>query len=187
MQAIGPWKKISEKYVYKNPWMRIREDKVINPVGAEGIYAVVESDPGVYVAAFNDEDKILLLKNFRYPTNNAGWELPGGGGAEESSLEEKAREELEEEAGFQAEELSLIGKFEAFNGLAVEYGHVFIARGLKDVGEGIDKETEGIVEEGWFSWKEIIEMIKSGDIICAQSISGLLHVGIHLDKIVTPE
>jgi hypothetical protein len=37
----NPWKTLSSRSVYENPWIQIREDQVINPSGGNGIYGVV--------------------------------------------------------------------------------------------------------------------------------------------------
>ena len=35
------WKKLSSRIVWENPWMRIHEDRVINPGGGENQYGWV--------------------------------------------------------------------------------------------------------------------------------------------------
>ena len=37
----NPWKTVTTKHIYDNPWISVREDKVINPSGGDGIYGVV--------------------------------------------------------------------------------------------------------------------------------------------------
>ena len=43
MSEHNPWKKISSREVYKNPWITVKEDSVIKPNGEPGIYGVVDS------------------------------------------------------------------------------------------------------------------------------------------------
>jgi hypothetical protein len=37
----NPWNTISNRLVYENPWIRVREDSVIHPNGELGIYGLV--------------------------------------------------------------------------------------------------------------------------------------------------
>jgi hypothetical protein len=38
----NPWTTLSTREAYSNPWIRVREDQVLNPSGGPGIYGVVE-------------------------------------------------------------------------------------------------------------------------------------------------
>ncbi|MBD0261066.1 MAG: DNA mismatch repair protein MutT, partial [Cytophagales bacterium] len=40
-QHANPWKTLSTRPLYDNPWISLREDQVINPRGGKGIYGVV--------------------------------------------------------------------------------------------------------------------------------------------------
>lgn len=42
MNDNHPYKTVASKVVYENPWIRVREDKIIRPDGKEGIYGVME-------------------------------------------------------------------------------------------------------------------------------------------------
>jgi len=60
------WKKISSRVIYKNAWLKLREDKVVRPDGKNGIYGVVEFPPASFIVAFRANKDILLLNLFRY-------------------------------------------------------------------------------------------------------------------------
>ena len=47
----GNWQKINSKIAYKNPWFRVREDKVKRPDGTQGIYGVVERPHANFIVA----------------------------------------------------------------------------------------------------------------------------------------
>ena len=38
----NPWRRLSSRPIYGNPWIKVREDQVIRPDGNPGIYGVVE-------------------------------------------------------------------------------------------------------------------------------------------------
>ena len=50
----NPWKTIATKEIYRNDWIRLREDDVINPSGSKGIYGVVETKPAIGIVPLTD-------------------------------------------------------------------------------------------------------------------------------------
>nr|MDP9484389.1 DNA mismatch repair protein MutT [Actinomycetota bacterium] len=40
-EAHSPWRTLGSRRVYENPWISVREDRVIRPDGEPGIYGVV--------------------------------------------------------------------------------------------------------------------------------------------------
>ncbi|MCB0338105.1 MAG: hypothetical protein KDD53_00810, partial [Bdellovibrionales bacterium] len=64
----NPWKKLSDKIVYSNDWISVREDQVIRPDGKPGIYGVVSSRVATGVVALTDQNDIHLIGQYRYPT-----------------------------------------------------------------------------------------------------------------------
>ena len=53
------WKKLNSKIVYKNQWLRLREDTVIRPDGKRGKYGIVERPPANFVIALDQKGKII--------------------------------------------------------------------------------------------------------------------------------
>ena len=95
MPHRNPWKTLEQSVVYRNAWLRVREDKVIRPDGGEGIYGVVEIPPSIGVVALNDRDEVALVGQWRYVNERYSWEIPRGGSHEgESCLLEVAKREL---------------------------------------------------------------------------------------------
>jgi hypothetical protein len=78
MTVQNPWKKLSSKTVYRNPWITVREDQVITPGGHPGIYGVVETRVATGVVALTDDQHIFLVGQYRYPLDVYSWEIPEG-------------------------------------------------------------------------------------------------------------
>lgn len=57
----NPWKTLHSRIAYENPWLRLREDRVLRPDGHEGIYSVVELRPSVGIIAINENQEIVLV------------------------------------------------------------------------------------------------------------------------------
>jgi 8-oxo-dGTP pyrophosphatase MutT (NUDIX family) len=171
MSEENPWKILSSKTVYKNPWIRVREDKVITPGGSDGIYGVVESNDSVIILALNARDEVYIIRNFRYPAGIWSWELPGGGGDKQDALEASKRE-LQEETGITAGKWDKLGSTFVCNGLMPEKMATYLAREL-DVQEKPHEPDEPVIAGKFVGLGEIDTLIKSGEINDGQSITAL--------------
>jgi 8-oxo-dGTP pyrophosphatase MutT (NUDIX family) len=169
----NPWKKISSREVYKNPWISLREDQVINPSGNPGIYSVIETRIATGVVAIDTEDKIILVGQYRYPTDMYSWEIPEGGGEDgESPLDAAKRELLEETGVVAANWRPLGGEIHLSNCYSSERAYLFLATELT-FGAQKTEETEKIaVKKVPFS--EVLELVDSGGIKDGLSIIAIL-------------
>ena len=149
----NPWKTISTREIYKNSWIRLREDQVLRPSGEPGIYSVVEARLAVGVIALSDKNEIMLIGQYRYPTQHYSWEIVEGGAEAGESALATAKRELLEESGLVANYFELLGpKCELSNCHSNERAIFFLARGLTQ-GEARPDPTEQLQT----CWKPISE------------------------------
>lgn len=181
MQRHNPWKIISSKTVYQNPWIRVREDQVIKPDGNDGIYSVIESKDSVIVGAINDDGYIYLIYSFSYPAQSWQWELPGGGSDGEEIIEASKRE-LAEETGITANEWITLPATRVCDGLMTERMHTLLARDLSFKSKPASDDSGVIAKGKFFSLNEVHEMIDSGEIDEGQSITALYLIERWLDS-----
>src|SRR5690606_3696300 len=134
----NPFKTMSSKIVYQNPWMRVREDSIIRPDGSEGIYGVMESKNSVVIVALNDKNEVYIIRSFKYLVSAWSWGLPGGGGEGEDALVASKRE-LAEETGIIANEWKTLGETRVSSGLMTERMAVLLARDLS-FGDKVDAD-----------------------------------------------
>jgi hypothetical protein len=67
----------SSREVYRNPWIRVREDTVERVDGSSGVYGVVERPHfGLVIPA--ERDGYWLVEQFRYPLGRRALEFPQG-------------------------------------------------------------------------------------------------------------
>ncbi len=104
---------LTSREVYRNHWLRLREDEILRSNGARGIYGVIDKDDAAIILPI-DNGRVWLVEQFRYTIQERAWELPQGGweraGVDPEAL---AQGELKEETG-------LDGRADDVSGLALD-------------------------------------------------------------------
>lgn len=181
-KELNPWKTISSKTVYQNPWIHVREDSVIKPDGNPGIYGVVSPGIATGVVAINEKEEVVLVGQYRYPLNEYSWEIIEGGAKPDEAPIDAAQRELQEEAGLIASEIEpLGGEIHLSNCHSSERGLLFIARGLKTTQNNPD-DTE-VLQIKTLSFEKVLKLVEDGEIKDSLSIIGIYRAGRLLGKI----
>ena len=165
---------LSSREVYRNHWMRLREDRILRSNGEPGIYGVVEKDDAAIILPI-DHDRVWLVEQFRYTIQERVLELPQGGWEMEvEHPEELARGELREEIGMEAAEMTHLGTLWIAYGFARQRQHVFLATGLTATEKDPDPEEHDLAVRP-VPVEEFEEMMRSGVIRdnCTLSAWGL--------------
>lgn len=177
----NPWKLIGSREVYRNPWIRVREDQVVRPDGKAGIYGVVEFGGwALGVVPVDDEGCTYLVGQYRYTLNEYSWEIPEGGGRKDVSRLDEARRELVEETGITAEEWIDLGRLHLSNSVTDEEGQVFLARRLKFGTASPDGDEDLATRRVPLS--EAYEMCMDGRITDAVAIIGITRAVEYLKR-----
>jgi 8-oxo-dGTP pyrophosphatase MutT (NUDIX family) len=174
-QHPNPWKTLSTRPLYNNPWISVREDQVLNPKGGKGIYGVVHfKNKAIGIIPVDEEGYTWLVGQYRYALEEYCWEIPMGGGPLEIDILESAKRELKEETGFTAARWTMIARIHTSNSVTDEEGFVFLAEGLTP-GETAPEETEDLVVRK-VHLREAVEMVMDNRITDSISVGGLLKV-----------
>lgn len=129
----SPWRTLSAREVYRNPWMRVTEYQVIRPDGQSGIYGVVNPGDNAAIVALDAAEQVTLVGEFLYPVQLTGWMIPSGRIEEGEDPLAAARRELEEEAGLAADEWLPLGSTFLSAGISTQISYAYLARGLRSV------------------------------------------------------
>jgi ADP-ribose pyrophosphatase len=161
---------LTSREVYRNPWLRVREDEIERSDGQKGIYGVVEKDDGAIILPI-ENGTIYLVEQYRYTIGQRALELPQGGWeTSEVDPEELARGELREEAGLVAASMIYLGTIWIAYGFTKQKQHVFLAAGLSHAGRDPDPEEHDLVVKT-ASIAEFEQMLLDGTIQDASTLA----------------
>ena len=129
-QHRNPWTTLGSRAIYENPWIAVREDRVLRPDGQPGIYGVVHfRHLAIGIVPLTDDGQTILVGQYRYTLDDYSWEIPEGGGALGVDPLESAKRELREETGLVAERWTYLGEAHLSNSAPDKAGCGFFAGG----------------------------------------------------------
>lgn len=177
LEPPNPWTTLGTRPVYDNPWISVREDRILRPDGLPGIYGVVHfKNRAVGVLPVDAEGGVWLVGQHRYPLGEYSWEIPEGGAPEGEDPEAAARRELREETGLVADHLEPISRSHLSNSVSDEVAYLYRATGLT-LGPSEPEGTESL-HATRFDWPTAWSMVMEGRITDSMSLIALLHEAI---------
>ena len=166
-------KTVKKNYLYKGKILNLRKDDIILPNGKPAVREVIEHSGGSAVLCERD-NKILLVRQLRYPYQEVLYEIPAGklNPGEDPAL--TAMRELEEESGVTAERVEKMYDIYPTPAYTDEIIRVYRAVGLKDGNVHLDEDE--FLTSVWVDKEEIKKMIARGEIKDAKTLVALLTV-----------
>ena len=181
MSEENPWKRVSSKVIYTNPWLKLREDQVIRPDGKPGIYGVVETRIATGVVAITGELEVYLVGQYRYPTEQYSWEIIEGGTDDNEDPLDAIKRELREEAGLIANSWAQLGPdAHLSNCISSEVAKFYVAWDLIETES--DPEGTEVLQVKRLPYRECIRMAEKGEIKDAMSIIALSRLSSWLQE-----
>jgi len=156
------------------------EDKFELPNKKQGKYYVVNTHNSVIALPLTSDNKILFIKQYRYPVDGFYYELPAGGIEKGDTILSAAKKELEEETGHRAQKFKKIGTYAPMNGLCKEICTVFIAQDLEKTKQKLELTEFIEVEE--VSIKKAYKMIDENKIQCGMTLAAMSIVRKYFEK-----
>jgi len=172
---LAPWRAENSRVLVESPWITLRAERCVTRRGAVlDPYYLIDYAEWVHVAAFDEEDRLLLVRQYRHGAKAVSLELPGGCmDPHETDPVAAGARELFEETGYTVETISHVAKLSPNAALQTNGLHILLAFGAKPTGEQRLDATEDIVVEPT-PWREAARLSLCGEMIHAPHVGLLL-------------
>ena len=165
---------LSSEVVYKGWVWDVRSDRVAYGDG-EMVREYVAHTGAVAVVALDDQDRVLLIQQYRHPIRHRDWELPAGllDIAGEDPLV-AAQRELAEETDLVAREWRLLTSSWTTPGGNSEMIHVYLATGIEAAPTAFEREDEEAdIRVEWVALSDAVDAVLDGRLH-----NGILSIGV---------
>src|SRR4051812_41263958 len=171
--------RVSSRRVYSGRIISVDIDRVRFPDGSEGELEMVRHPGASAVIPFltdpsSDDPQILLIKQYRYATDDFIYEIPAGKLDGQEDPADCAKRELREETGCTAERIEHLYTFYTTPGFTDERIHAYMATGLTR-GE-VAHEKDEFMSLETVTLSRALELIKTGELNDAKSALAILFV-----------
>ena len=166
-------KKIFEATDGKTIFIDLYQDRIKTPKGNVITYTRYRASDVVIVVPFLDKNRLVMIRQYRYPVDKVLLEFPAGHVESGEDPEDTAVRELEEETGYKTKQIEYVYKYHPSVSRSRQTVHVFRATGLSekgttkhDGGEDIDTEILTV--------SELRKLIENGKVECAGTLVSYL-------------
>lgn len=170
------WKTLSSKYLFKDTWFTVRQDTCQKPDGQIITpYYVYEFPTWVTAVALTEENKVVMVRQYRHAINETIIEIPGGCvDPGDKNFEEAIARELSEETGYEFSSYEYLGKISPNPSTNDNWMHMFLAKGGKKVKEqSLDQNEE--IEVVLLSIDELKALLKNHGILQAMHATAIFY------------
>lgn len=179
--SIGSWKVRSSRELFASGVFRLRVDECELPDGrVMPRYYVMEFPDWANIVPVTEDNKIVLVEQYRHAHGRTTFEIPGGStDSGDASVEVAVRRELLEETGYEAREIRPIGRHNPNPAMQNNWMHTYIGYGCRKIAEPTPDPFEDlrVVVK---SIPEVYDMITSGAIDHSIVVASLLYALPHL-------
>lgn len=173
-------KTLSSEYVYKGKLIKVRREHVTTRAGTS-TREIVDHPGGAVIAAVNDDETMVMVRQYRKAVGRVVLEAPAGKIDEGEEPEHAALRELKEETGYSAMNIRRLTRMYPSVGYSNEKLYIYLCTGLvsgktdPDPGESID------VEE--YTIDKLFNMVMDGEIEDAKTqVAVMMTKAVLMDK-----
>ncbi|HHY03701.1 MAG TPA: NUDIX hydrolase [Thermoanaerobacterales bacterium] len=162
---------LNSKKIFTGKILSLRVDEVKLPNGNISKREIVEHPGAVAIVAINENMEVLMVKQYRKPTESTLLEIPAGKLEKGETADICAQRELMEEVGFRALDMKFLAKFYTTPGFSNELLYLFLGQKLEKKSKKADDDENIQVEK--IPFLEAVKMAYDGKFLDAKTIIGL--------------
>ena len=170
---------VSQETVNEGVIVNVRRDKARLMDGRITNREVVEHPGGVAVFAMDDQGRVALVRQYRYPMGEETLELPAGKLEPGEDPRDSGLRELAEETGLVPGTFEDMGCLYSSPGILAERIYLYFA---KDLTQGPTHPDDGeFVETVWLPYQDLVDKARRGEIKDGKTLVGILKASFLLD------
>ncbi|QQJ52250.1 NUDIX hydrolase [Staphylococcus pseudintermedius] len=170
-------KTISKESIYKGKIIEVEKHKVSLPNNEIAYREVVKHNGAVAICALTPDQQVILVKQYRKALEQELLEIPAGKLEPGEDRESAAMRELEEETGYKAKKLTLIGEVYGTPGFSNEKISVYFADNLVEGKVNLDEDE--FVEKVLYSLDDVKKAVEARTIEDAKTFIAFQHLLLH--------
>ncbi|WP_323694155.1 NUDIX hydrolase [Staphylococcus pseudintermedius] len=170
-------KTISKESIYKGKIIEVEKHKVSLPNNETAYREVVKHNGAVAICALTPDQRVILVKQYRKALEQELLEIPAGKLEPGEDRESAAMRELEEETGYKAKKLTLIGEVYGTPGFSNEKISVYFADDLVEGKVNLDEDE--FVEKVLYSLDDVKKAVVARTIEDAKTFIAFQHLLLH--------
>jgi len=163
---------LASERMYEGRILNLRVDQIRTPSGVEALREIVENGSAVAMVALDDQQRVVLVKQYRHAVRSLVVEVPAGKLDGDEDPLEGAQRELREETGYRAGRFERLGSFYPAPAWSTEFVYLYLATDL--IPGPTHWDADEAIELLQVPLSEAIEMIQAGAIIDGKTIAALL-------------
>lgn len=164
--------KVSGEVLFDGVVVRVERDEIELENGEKSFREVVYNNGGVGVLALTDKEEVILVKQFRYPSKEDLYEIPGGRREEGEEYIKAGLRELKEETGYVSDDAEYFGYFYPTVAYCSEVIHMVVARNCTYEGQCLDEGE--YVDVLKIPFDQVMEMLYNNEIKDAKTVISIL-------------
>ncbi|MER2080201.1 MAG: NUDIX hydrolase [Ruminococcus sp.] len=173
-------KTTGSKEIFHGRVLHMFHDEVVLPDGSSSMREIVRHPGGVCIAALDEENNLLFVRQFRYPYAEVVLELPAGKLEKGSTPLENGKRELLEETGAEGFNYISLGQAYPSPGYTDEIIHLYACRIAK---QGESRPDEGeLVNVEKIPLNKAVEMVLNNAVPDAKTQIAVLKTKLLLDS-----
>lgn len=166
-------KTIKSDPIYDGKILSLRVDTVELPDKKYSKREIVDHKKGVGIIAFDGEDSLYLVRQYRISIDTYTLEIPAGLVEANELPIDAAKRELQEEIGFYPEDIEYLFDMHASPGFTNDKLSFFISKDLKE--SKLEEDSDEFLEIKSYKIDDLYNMIQNGEITDAKTIIGIMY------------
>ncbi len=164
-------REIQRRPVYQGKVIDLGLEAVELPNGESVELEIIRHPGGAAVVALDAQERVCLLRQYRYAAGGWLWELPAGKIDPGETPSGTASRELIEEAGVESDDWTDLGSMLSSPGVLTEVISLYLARDLQPATQS--HEAHEVIEIHWIPLQRALEWCLDGTIKDAKTLIGL--------------